>query len=97
MNRQRRLHTLVSYVRGPQQPVRFAGAGVDAVLPLSVGESGNITIGFQAMSYGGILTITAVADPDHCPDLDLLAQILQEELDALAAGAAAVSSSPPSA
>ena len=52
MNHQRRLHTLVSYVRGPQQSVRFAGARVDAVLPLSVGESGNITIGFQAMSYG---------------------------------------------
>jgi diacylglycerol O-acyltransferase len=87
LNRQQRLHTLVSYVRGPDQPGRFAGATVDAVVPISIGESGNITVSFVAMSYAETLTVTAVADPDHCPDLGLLSRALRAELDALTAAA----------
>jgi len=95
INRQRRLHTVVSYVRGPAQPVRFAGAGIEAVIPVSAGQSGNITVAFQAISYAGTLTVTAVADPDHCPDMDVLSRALQSELDTLsAAGTAFVDSTP---
>ncbi|MFI7542445.1 wax ester/triacylglycerol synthase domain-containing protein [Actinoplanes sp. NPDC049599] len=89
MNRQRRVHTLVSYVRGPEQPVRLAGATVDAVVPISIGESGNISISFLALSYAGTLTVTAVADPDRCLDLAVLSAALRAELDAV------VSSTPP--
>lgn len=87
MNRQRRLHTIVSYVCGPEQPARLAGARVDAIIPIGTGQNGDITVAFQAMSYAGTLTVTAVADPVHCRDLDLLAQTLQAELDALSAAA----------
>lgn len=85
MEHQRRLHTLVSYVRGPEQPVRFAGVPVRAMIPLVVGGTTNITVAFVALSYAGSLTVTVVADPDRCPDLPLLAQSLRQELAALAA------------
>ena len=83
MQRQRRLHTVVSYVRGPEQPVRFGGVPVRAMIPLVVGGNTNITVSFQALSYAGSLTVTAVADPDRCPDLPLLARSLRQELAAL--------------
>jgi diacylglycerol O-acyltransferase len=85
MNRQRRLHTLVSYVRGPDRPIRFAGVPVRALLPLGVGGAGNVTVSFQALSYAGDLAVCAVADPDTCPDLDALAAALRQELTGSAA------------
>jgi WS/DGAT/MGAT family acyltransferase len=84
MNHQHRLHTLVSFVRGPQQPARFAGAVVRRMIPLVVGGAGNITVAFQALSYGGTLTVTAIADPDHCRDLVALGRALQDQLTNLA-------------
>jgi WS/DGAT/MGAT family acyltransferase len=86
MARQRRLHTLVSNLRGPQEPVRLAAAPVARIVPFSVGETGNLTVHFVALSYAGVLTVTAVADPDHVPDLPVLVSALQAELDALADG-----------
>jgi diacylglycerol O-acyltransferase / wax synthase len=84
MTHQHRLHTLVSFVRGPRQPVRFAGAEVRGIIPLVVGGATNITVAFVALSYGDTLTVAAVADPDRCPDLAALGRALQEELDNLA-------------
>lgn len=81
MNHQHRLHTLVSHVRGPADPVRFGGATVTSVLPIGVGESGNMTVSFQVLSYADAVTITAVADPDGFPDLDVLTDGLRAELD----------------
>jgi diacylglycerol O-acyltransferase len=80
MNRQHRLHTLVSYVRGPAQPVRFAGAAVRSLIPLVVSGAGNLTVLFQALSYGETLTVTAVVDADSWPDLDALERALRDEL-----------------
>jgi WS/DGAT/MGAT family acyltransferase len=88
MNHQRLLHTLVSNVRGPEEPWTFAGATVGAVIPVMVGEAGNVTVSFVVLSYAGILTITVVADPDHVPDLPILTTALQAELDALTASRA---------
>lgn len=85
LNRQRRLHTLVSYVRGPERPISFAGVPVRALLPLGVGGAGNVTVSFQALSYAGDLAVCAVADPDGCPDLDVLAAAMREELSGAAA------------
>lgn len=89
MNRQRRLHLLVSNVPGPPAPVTVGGVAVTGAVPLAVGEAGNLTLSVLALSYAGTLCVTVVADPDRVPDLDVLAAALQEELDGFAAGPAA--------
>lgn len=87
MTRQRRLHTLVSYLRGPAEPVRLGGIGVREMIPIVVGGDSNITVSFVALSYAGALTVTAVADPRGCPDLDPLVRALAAALNAIAAEA----------
>jgi WS/DGAT/MGAT family acyltransferase len=86
MRHQRRMHTLVSNVRGPDRPLALAGIPIESIIPISVGEAGNITVGFVVLSYAGTLTITVVADPDQFPEL---AAALQAELDALVRSPAA--------
>ena len=44
INHQRRLHTLVSHLRGPVEPISFDGRRIDAAVPIIVGESGNSTV-----------------------------------------------------
>jgi diacylglycerol O-acyltransferase len=73
-------------VPGPPLPVYLAGArllDVFPVLPLI----GNVTLGVGALSYGQQFNITAVADRDACPDLDVFAASARDELRALAASA----------
>jgi uncharacterized protein DUF1298 len=41
------------------------------------------------LSYAGTLAVTVLADPDTCPDLELLAGTPQAELDRLAPAAPA--------
>jgi diacylglycerol O-acyltransferase / wax synthase len=93
INHQRLWHTLVSNLRGPDQPVCFAGATVSAVIPVAVGDAGNVTANFVVLSYAGMLTITAVADPDHLPDPSTLTSGLQAELDAIISWPVSVPSS----
>jgi diacylglycerol O-acyltransferase len=88
MNHQRRLHTLVSNVHGPDWPLAFAGAPIAAVIPVSVAEGGNLTVTVLALSYAGTLTVTIIADPDRVPDLSVLTAALQAELHALTTGPA---------
>jgi diacylglycerol O-acyltransferase / wax synthase len=83
MNHQRRLHTLVSNVHGPDRPLALAGAPIAAIIPVSVAEAGNLTVSFVALSYAGTVTVTIIADPDRVPDLPILTAALQTELDAL--------------
>jgi diacylglycerol O-acyltransferase / wax synthase len=83
MNHQRRLHTLVSNVHGPDRPLTLAGAPIESVIPVSVAEAGNLTVTFVALSYADTLTVTIIADPDRVPDLPVLTAALQTELDAL--------------
>lgn len=83
LDHQRRLHTLVSSVRGPDRPLTLFGAPIAAIVPVSVAEAGNLTVNFLALSYAGTLTVTVVADPDRVVDLPVLARALQVELDAL--------------
>jgi WS/DGAT/MGAT family acyltransferase len=85
MCRQRQLHTLVTNLRGPDRPLTFAGAPIDDVIPVALGDSGNVTVSFDVLSYAGTLSITVVADPDHVPDLPILAAALQAELAAAGA------------
>jgi diacylglycerol O-acyltransferase len=80
---QHRLHTLVSDVPGPHVRLAFDGAPIRAIVPVSVGDAGNVTVNFLALSYADVLTVTVVADPEAVPDLRILAALLQAELDAL--------------
>lgn len=81
MNHQRRLHTLVSHVRGPAGPVTFGGSPVTSAVPAAVGPGGNVPVHFEVLSYAGTLTVTAIADPDHFCELGALAAALRAEFD----------------
>ncbi|MDX8147639.1 wax ester/triacylglycerol synthase family O-acyltransferase [Lentzea sp. BCCO 10_0061] len=82
MNHQRMVHTVVTNVHGPDHPMRLGGAQVVALIPLSA-TTGNVTVAFAALSYVDAFTITVVSDPDHVPDLLVLTEALQNELDLL--------------
>jgi len=84
MNHQHRFHTLVSHVRGPAEPVFFGGYPIISAIPAGVAGGGNITVYFEVLSYAGTLTLTAVIDPDHFPDLGALTGALRDELDRIA-------------
>ncbi|SFQ95988.1 acyltransferase, WS/DGAT/MGAT [Lentzea waywayandensis] len=92
VNRQRLVNTFVSDLHGPEQRLSFLGAPVVDVIPVS-GISGNVSVAFTALSYAGTLNITAIADPNRCPDLRLLAEQLRRELRVLS-GIADVSPPP---
>jgi diacylglycerol O-acyltransferase len=73
---------VVSNVPGPQFPLYMAGAKLVANYPVSVITDGmglNITV----MSYNGRMDYGIVADRDQMPDVDLLMDWLQDELDEL--------------
>lgn len=80
MNRQQRFHTLVSHVRGPSEPLTFGGSTISSAIPIGVAEGGNATVYFEVLSYAGSITIAAIVDPDHFPDLDVLVDALDAEL-----------------
>src|SRR3954469_13093560 len=73
---------VISNVPGPQLPLYFAGAKLEANYPFSVITDGmglNITV----MSYMGHMDFGIVADRDQMPDVWCLMDWLREELDAL--------------
>jgi diacylglycerol O-acyltransferase / wax synthase len=69
---------------GPPIPLYFAGAPVLEVFPL-LPLIGKVSLGVGALSYAGQFNITAVADRDGYPDIEVFAAGVREELDALAA------------
>jgi hypothetical protein len=81
MNHQHRFHTLVSHLRGPDETVTFGGAAIASAVPIGVAEGGNATVYFEVLSYAGTVTISAVVDPDHFPDIDVLTDGLRLEMD----------------
>jgi diacylglycerol O-acyltransferase / wax synthase len=83
MNHQHRVHTLVSHVRGPAEPVSFGGCPVTAAIPVVVGDGSNIPVFFEVLSYAGALTVTIITDPDRFPDADVLADALRAEFRGL--------------
>ena len=83
--RQRVVTTMVTDLRGPGTRLSFLAAPVTEVIPVSP-ITGNVTVGFAALSYAGTLTVTITADPDRCPDLPFLQVRLQGELDRLLDG-----------
>ncbi|MDN5765110.1 MAG: WSD1 family O-acyltransferase [Humibacillus sp.] len=83
VNHQRLVTTFVTNLRGPSTLMTLGGARVTEIVPVS-SITGNITVAFAALSYVGTLTVTVIADPDHCPDLLRIATALHDELDHLA-------------
>jgi hypothetical protein len=45
-----------------------------------VGEAGNGTVYFQVLSHAGTITIAAITDPAHFPELGALTEALRAEL-----------------
>jgi diacylglycerol O-acyltransferase len=75
---------IISNVPGPQVPLYYAGAELLALYPLSAiadGQGLNITV----MSYRNGVYAGLVADRELVPDLEQLADYLQEELRVLLA------------
>lgn len=82
VDRQRVVTTFVSNLHGPTKPVAFLGAVVTDVIPVT-SMTGNVTLSFAALSYAGGLSITIIADPDHCRDLPLVQRELTRQLEQL--------------
>jgi hypothetical protein len=73
---------IISNVPGPNIPLYYAGARLEAYYPLSAiadGQGLNITV----MSYGGKLHFGLIADRYLVPDVDRMASYLADELTEL--------------
>ena len=71
-------------IPGPQVPLYLVGARLLEVFPV-LPLIAKVSLGVGALSYAGQFNITAVADRDAYPDLDVFAASAQNELQALAA------------
>jgi diacylglycerol O-acyltransferase / wax synthase len=83
INRQRLIHTFATNLRGPAEPLTFAGAPVQAMIPVP-NTTGNVTVTFGALSYAGTLRITVLSDPSRIPDVAVLTTALRQELGSAA-------------
>jgi diacylglycerol O-acyltransferase len=90
-SRQRRFSLLVTNVPGPPVPLYLAGAPLLKVFPV-VPVTGNQTLSVGVLSYAGQLNLTAVADGDACPDVDVFAQGVRSTLGTLAQSVAIAAS-----
>ena len=79
VNRQRLVHTFATNLRGPAQPLTFAGAPLRAVIPIA-STAGNVPVTFAALSYAGTLWLTVLSDPAQAPDVGTLTAALRQEL-----------------
>ena len=78
------MNTYAANVPGPPVPLYLAGAALLEVFPM-VPILGNVSLGVGALSYAGQFNLTAVADRDLCPDLEIFVKGMRRSLDALAA------------
>jgi diacylglycerol O-acyltransferase / wax synthase len=77
------LNLAVSNVPGPPVPLYLAGAKLLEIFPV-VPLVGNQTLNVGVLSYAGQLNMTAVADGDACPDIDVFAQGVRNTVEKLA-------------
>jgi WS/DGAT/MGAT family acyltransferase len=80
--REQRLNLTTADLIGPPVPLRLAGSRVLEVFPL-LPLIGNVSLGVGAMSYAGQFNITAVADGDAYPDLEVFMRGVRNELNRL--------------
>ena len=83
MANQRWANAYIANVPGPPVQLYFAGAPVAEIFPV-VPLIGNITLGIGALSYADQFNITAVADVDGCPDVEVFVQGIRSTFDDLA-------------
>jgi hypothetical protein len=81
--RQRTVNLSVTNVPGPPAPRHLAGAPLLELFPV-VSLMGNLTLAVAVLSYAGQLNLTAVADRDTCPDVEVFARGVRGALDDLA-------------
>ena len=81
--RQRSVNLVVTNAPGPPVPLYLAGAQLMELFPL-MPTMGNLTIVVAALSYAGQLNLTAVADRDGCPGVEVFAEGVRSALDDLA-------------
>ena len=81
--RQRYVNLWVTNVPGPPVPLSLAGARLLELFPVG-SLMGNVTLAVAVFSYAGQLNLTAVADQDTCPDLEVFAEGVRSALDGLA-------------
>jgi diacylglycerol O-acyltransferase len=80
--RQQSVNLVVTNVPGPPVPLYLAGARLEELYPV-MPTMGNLTLVVAALSYAGQLNLTAVADRDGCPDVEVFAQGVRGALDEL--------------
>ncbi len=80
--RQRSVNLVVSNALGPPVPLYLAGARLLEVFPM-MPTMGNLTLVVAVLSFAGQLNLTAVADRDGCPDVEVFAQGVRGALDDL--------------
>ncbi|HYB15025.1 MAG TPA: wax ester/triacylglycerol synthase family O-acyltransferase [Streptosporangiaceae bacterium] len=80
---QRYLNMFITNVPGPPTPLYLAGAPLLEVFPV-LPITGNMALGVAVTSYAGQLNLTAVADRDRCPDVEVFAEGVRRALDELA-------------
>ena len=88
VNRQR-VNVTTADLPGPWIPLYLAGARLLEVFPV-LPLIGKVSLGVGALSYAGQFNLTAVADKDSYPDLDIFAAGARAELEALADSASSV-------
>jgi diacylglycerol O-acyltransferase len=81
--RQKSVNLVVSNVPGPAGTQYLAGARLLETFPM-MPTMGNLTLVVAALSYAGQLNVTAAADLDGCPDVEVFARGVRDTLDALA-------------
>ncbi len=84
--RQRLFNLVVTNVPGPQVPLYVLGRQLEALYPM-VPLAENTALGIAIMSYYGQLNFGLVSDYDALPDIEMLAQELDDAIDELAAAA----------
>jgi WS/DGAT/MGAT family acyltransferase len=80
---QRSVNLVVTNVPGPPVPLYLAGARLLELFPV-VPVMGNLTLVVAVLSYAGQLNLTAVADRDGCPDVEVFVQGVRSALEDLA-------------
>ena len=81
--RQRSVNLVVTNAPGPPVALYLAGARLLELFPM-MPTMGNLTLVVAVVSYEGQLNLTAVADRDGCPDVEVFAQGVRSALDDLA-------------
>jgi diacylglycerol O-acyltransferase len=89
-----RVNVETADIPGPELPLYLAGARVLEVFPV-LNLIAKISLGVGALSYAGTFEIGIVADRATCPDIDVLAAGIRDELDALAGRIPVVASRDP--